>query len=73
MAIEVNGRVEPSRGAFYTVDKDLMVKKLMSPISISNGLTWSLQNDTMYYIDSMAYQIWGFDYNHNDGSISKQI
>lgn len=71
MALEVNSTIEPNRGTFYTVDQDLNLKKTISPVSISNGLAWSLQNDVIYYIDSLTYQIWAFDYNHKDGAISK--
>lgn len=71
MGLEVNNTIEPDRGTFYAVDQDLNLKKIISPVSISNGLAWSLQNDVMYYIDSMSYQVWAFDYNHKDGEISK--
>ncbi|XP_031778273.1 regucalcin isoform X2 [Nasonia vitripennis] len=72
MALEVNDAIEPDRGTFYAVDQDLNLRKIISPVSISNGLAWSLQNDVMYYIDSMSYQIWAYDYNHKDGAINNK-
>ncbi|KAJ8666826.1 hypothetical protein QAD02_008488 [Eretmocerus hayati] len=72
MAIEVNCHIEPNRGALYLLDKELVLKTVHSPVSISNGLTWSPQRDVMYYIDSTEYQIWAFDYSNSTGSISKK-
>lgn len=41
-------------------------------VSISNGLGWSLDNTTMYYIDSVPRCIYLFDYNLADGVIANQ-
>ncbi len=39
---------------------------------VSNGLGWSLDNTTMYYIDSVPRHIYSFDYNLADGMIANQ-
>lgn len=70
MGLEVNGNIPPNLGTLYTVDQDLTSKKVYSPVSVSNGLIWSLQKDVMYYIDSPTAQVWAFDYNNDDGYIS---
>ncbi len=41
-------------------------------VTISNGLGWSLDNKTMYYIDSPPRHIYSFDYNLADGAIANQ-
>ena len=41
-------------------------------VTISNGLGWSLDNKTMYYIDSPPRHIYSFDYNLTDGAIANQ-
>ena len=41
-------------------------------VSISNGLEWSLDGKTMYYIDSIPRKVLAFDFNGSDGSITNQ-
>ena len=41
-------------------------------ISISNGIGWSLDSSTMYYIDSTPRHVHSFDYSITDGTISNQ-
>lgn len=40
-------------------------------ITLSNGLAWSLNNDTLYYNDSEGKKIFAFDYNLEEGTASK--
>lgn len=70
MALEVDGKAEPNRGSLYLMDKNAKADKIISPVTISNGLTWNVQDDTMYYIDSPTLQIVAYDYNSASGSIS---
>lgn len=73
MAIEVGGVIKPNLGSFYRCGTDLTVTKILTPVSISNGLAWNKDKDTMYYIDSPTLQVLGFDYDNNTGEISKKI
>lgn len=62
---------EKNLGSFYSVDNhNFSTKKQYSPVSVSNGLAWNSQGNTMYYIDSFSYQVWAFDFNLKDGVIS---
>ena len=38
-------------------------------ISISNGLAWSADGGTLYYIDTLNYAVEAFDYSVQDGAI----
>lgn len=71
MANEVNGVIAPDQGALYRVESDLKPVKILSPVSISNGLAWSPNNDTFYYIDSPTKEIVAYNYNVVTGDISK--
>lgn len=42
-------------------------------VTVSNGMTWSLDKKHFYYVDSLAYCIYQFDYNDEHGTISKHI
>jgi sugar lactone lactonase YvrE len=52
-----------NKGALYLLKKDRTVTKKYSPVTISNGICWSLDNKTMYYIDTRTQQILAFDFD----------
>ena len=63
---------EPEKGSFYLLDLDLSVTKKMERVSISNGLAWSLDQKTFYYIDTPTFTVAAFDFDITDGLISKK-
>ena len=68
------GTMRPSdaTSALYLMEKDLSVRKILDKITISNGIGWSPDNETMYYVDSLRYVIFAFDYDLTSGKISRQ-
>lgn len=62
-------RNEPE-GAFYALDPDLHIRKYFDGVYCSNGIAWSADFRTIYYIDSLAYEVIAFDYDLPSGSIS---
>ena len=61
----------PAACGLYKLDKDTFkLTKEVDGINLSNGLAWSADGKTMYYIDTMAKSIDTFDYN--DGKISNR-
>lgn len=63
---------EPELGALYCLDTDLRVQRKAEKVSISNGLAWSADERTMYYIDSPTRQCVAFDYEKASGAISNR-
>ena len=59
-------------GALYCMDTDLSVRKVLGKISISNGIVWSLDQRTMYYIDSLEMDIRAYDYDLQTGAIADE-
>ena len=57
-------------GSLYCMERDLSVRKVLSDVSISNGLVWTADRATFYYIDSLAFQIAAFDYDVATGDIA---
>lgn len=60
----------PGCGSLYCLDTDLTVHHRMAEVSISNGMAWSLDERTMYYIDSLAHSVSAFDYDKATGEIA---
>ncbi|XP_011638983.1 regucalcin-like isoform X1 [Pogonomyrmex barbatus] len=69
MGIETKGMVLPNQGTLYRVDDDLKPEKEESPVSISNGLAWNMEDNTFYYIDSPTRQVAAYDYQPYNGMI----
>jgi len=63
---------QPSRGALYQLDSNHTVKHLLSEVSISNGLAWTSDGETMYYIDTPTRQITAFDYDLATGDVQNR-
>ncbi len=62
----------PHQGTLYSLDTDLSIKHLQRNISVSNGLGWSPDYQTMYFIDSPTKNIFAFDYNLDTGTINNR-
>ena len=60
---------QAGQGSLYCLDAHLSVRKMLGQISISNGIVWSLDHATMYFIDSLAYDVKAFDYDIHTGDI----
>ncbi|XP_067418641.1 regucalcin-like, partial [Emydura macquarii macquarii] len=70
MAEEIRPAVlERHQGALYTLFPDHSVVKHFDQVDISNGLDWSLDHKTFFYIDSLSYSVDAFDYDLHTGKI----
>ncbi len=65
MAIDLRA----AAGTLYRLDIDHSVEPILSGLTISNGLAWSLDDQTMYFVDSATNGIDAFDYEAERGSI----
>jgi len=43
---------EPGGGRVYRLDADLTVSVVLEPVDLSNGVDWSADGSTVYYVDS---------------------
>ena len=66
-----NAKVEPAAAALYTLDVDRSISKQVSKVHISNGLAWTEDNRTLYYIDSIPRKVFAYDYDLESGTISE--
>lgn len=61
----------PNKGALYCYDGTL--KKMLDGISISNGLCWSADHKTMYYIDTLERNIKAYDFDLSSATLGKAV
>lgn len=66
------GVFQKQQGSLFTLNSDLKVTKHFNQVDISNGLDWSLDQRTFYYIDSLSLNVDAFDYDINTGNISNR-
>ncbi len=62
----------PAAGTLYRLEPDLSVEPVLSELTISNGLAWSADDRTLYFVDSGAHGIDAFDYDLERGSIANR-
>ena len=74
MGIEViPAHPEPHQGSLYSFELDGTIRKHKEKVSISNGIAWSSDNKTMYYIDSVPRKVCAYDFDLATGTMSKTL
>ena len=58
------------KGALFRLDPGGNVRRMLPGVSVSNGIVWSLDKKTMYYIDTATGKVEAFDYDDKSGNIS---
>ena len=62
----------PDAGSLYRLEPDLSVSRLVESVTISNGLGWSPDGGTMYYVDTPTRRIDAFDYDVESGALARR-
>jgi len=57
-------------GSLYRIDTEGRIDRMVQGITCSNGIAWSLDGSTLYYIDTPTRQVVAYDYDMRQGSIS---
>jgi sugar lactone lactonase YvrE len=60
----------PGAAALYRYSSDGGLERVLDGVTLSNGLGWSPDGGTMYYVDSPTYRIDAFDFDVATGAIS---
>jgi len=60
------------KGSLYRLDPDGSVHRMLSDVSISNGLDWSPANEFLYYVDLPTRRVDRFDFDLEAGTIANR-
>ncbi|HEX6348527.1 MAG TPA: SMP-30/gluconolactonase/LRE family protein [Candidatus Dormibacteraeota bacterium] len=64
--------LRPNAAALYRLEADCTVQTMLQPVSLSNGIDWSLDDRLMYYVDSTTGRLDVFDYDPEPGLLSNR-
>jgi sugar lactone lactonase YvrE len=59
-------------GSLYSLSPGGALKTLLTGVRISNGLAWSPDHKTLYYIDTPTRQVAAYDYDLSSGEIANR-
>jgi sugar lactone lactonase YvrE len=62
----------PHAGGLYRLGADRHAVQVVDDVTISNGLGWSPDDRTMYYIDTAANRLDAFDFDAVSGAVSNR-
>ncbi|AQS56957.1 SMP-30/gluconolactonase/LRE family protein [Novibacillus thermophilus] len=62
---------EAEQGTLYRLNTNESIQPVLTNVSVSNGICWSPDHQTMYYIDTPTQSVTAFDYELETGNISK--
>lgn len=63
---------EEKAGSLYMYDASGRVRAMVGNVTTSNGIVWSLDRTTMYYIDTRTREVWAYDYDLETGDIANR-
>ncbi|KAF2837077.1 hypothetical protein M501DRAFT_986877 [Patellaria atrata CBS 101060] len=59
-------------GILFRLDPDLSLHRVLTGVTIPNGISWTKDDKTMYFTDSPTKTIWAYDFDAPTGSISNK-
>lgn len=62
-------KLEPRAGSLYCIDANLQVRRHAEDITLANGIAWSPDGRTMYYVDSRPGVVYQSDFELVEGRL----
>jgi sugar lactone lactonase YvrE len=70
LAGSMDNAEKENTGSLYSYSPDGTSKTLLTGLGISNGLTWSPDHKTFYFIDTPTREVMAYDYDLDNGNIA---
>lgn len=64
--------VKNPTASLYRLDADFSITRVLEGVTNSNGIAWSMNGDTCYYIDTPTRRVDAFDYDAHSGSLTNR-
>jgi sugar lactone lactonase YvrE len=68
----ISNEGRPGGASLYRLDHDLSHRRMLEDVTNSNGIVWSHDSTTMYYIDTPTRRVDAFDFDAATGAISNR-
>jgi sugar lactone lactonase YvrE len=68
----MNWQQEKGKAKLFCIQNDGSVVAKIDSVTISNGIVWTKDNKTMYYVDTPTSQIKAYDFDNKTGNISNE-
>jgi sugar lactone lactonase YvrE len=72
VGIRADGLAADGAGALYRLEPDGEPKRVLDGVSLSNGMDWSPDGRTFYFVDSRSPGIDAFDFDPSSGALSNR-
>jgi sugar lactone lactonase YvrE len=72
VGVNERGLAAEGAGALYCLEPDGQVRRVLDGVSLSNGMDWSPDGGTFYYIDSLAGGIDAFAFDLASGALTRR-
>jgi len=59
-----------NEGVLFRLDPDLSLHRVIENVTIPNGMGFTLDEKSMYFIDSPTKKVWKYSYDRKTGNIS---
>ena len=63
---------EAEAGSLYCLEPDLEVRKVLDRLTIGNGLAWSHDDGTFYFIDSLTHGVDAYEFDADSGGLGER-
>jgi sugar lactone lactonase YvrE len=70
--MSLSHKPRPLTGSLYSLDAEGRVQTHLTGIGVSNGIVWTSDASTMYYIDTVTRCVDAFDFDNQKGEISNR-
>jgi len=62
----------PGQGKLHMIDENKVIRTMEKGLTLPNGLGWSPDNKSFYFVDSMQHVMWKYDFDLESGDISNR-